>query len=96
LNVDNENPTTCLNAGLQAIKDYSPRLKREDIMASFFNKFEVLFEIFSNQGILGLITPINDHTHVRLVAVDFCTLMFLFDVRHNLSALYCRGKTCLV
>ena len=50
LNVDNEKPTTCLNAALQELKANSPRLKREDILASFFNKFEVLFDIFSNQG----------------------------------------------
>nr|CAD1834589.1 unnamed protein product [Ananas comosus var. bracteatus] len=49
LNVDNEKPTTCLNAVLQE-KTSSHRLKREDILASFFNKFENLFEIFSDQG----------------------------------------------
>ena len=54
LNVDNEKPTTCLNAALQELKANSPRLKREDILASFFNKFEVLFDIFSNQGFQAL------------------------------------------
>lgn len=49
LNVDNEKPTTCLNAVLQE-KTSSHRLKREDILASFFDKFENLFEIFSDQG----------------------------------------------
>jgi biotin--protein ligase len=55
LNVDNEKPTTCLNAALQELKANLPRLTREDILASFFNKFEALFEIFSNQGIFVLI-----------------------------------------
>jgi len=32
----------------------SPRLKREDVLAYFFNKFENLFEIFSNQGFQAL------------------------------------------
>ncbi|CAM0946677.1 unnamed protein product [Alopecurus aequalis] len=54
LNVDNEKPTTCLNAALQELKTNSPRLTREDILASFFNKFEALFEIFSNQGFQAL------------------------------------------
>ncbi|KAF0919466.1 hypothetical protein E2562_029467 [Oryza meyeriana var. granulata] len=54
LNVDNEKPTTCLNAALKELKANSPTLKREDILASFFNKFEVLFEIFSNEGFQAL------------------------------------------
>ncbi|CAN6271539.1 unnamed protein product [Urochloa humidicola] len=54
LNVDNEKPTTCLNAALQEANVISPRLKREDILAHFFNKFENLFEIFSNQGFQAL------------------------------------------
>lgn len=54
LNVDNEKPTTCLNAALQELEANSSRLKREDILASFFNKFEVLFEIFANQGFQAL------------------------------------------
>ncbi|KAM0843071.1 hypothetical protein ACQ4PT_057959 [Festuca glaucescens] len=54
LNVDNEKPTTCLNAALQGLEANSSRLKREDILASFFNKFEVLFEIFANQGFQAL------------------------------------------
>ncbi|TVU12062.1 hypothetical protein EJB05_45686 [Eragrostis curvula] len=51
LNVDNEEPTTCLNAAIKEVMTNSPILKREDIMASFFNKFELLFEMFSNQGV---------------------------------------------
>ncbi|XP_006648346.2 biotin--protein ligase 2 [Oryza brachyantha] len=54
LNVDNKEPTTCLNAALKEMKANSPTLKREDILASFFNKFEVLFEIFSNEGFQAL------------------------------------------
>uniref|UniRef100_A0ACD5Z884 Uncharacterized protein n=1 Tax=Avena sativa TaxID=4498 RepID=A0ACD5Z884_AVESA len=54
LNVDNDKPTTCLNAALQELEANSPRLTREDIIATFFNKFEVLFEIFSNQGFQAL------------------------------------------
>uniref|UniRef100_A0ACD5V768 Uncharacterized protein n=1 Tax=Avena sativa TaxID=4498 RepID=A0ACD5V768_AVESA len=54
LNVNNDKPTTCLNAALQELEANSPRLTREDILASFFNKFEVLFEIFSNQGFQAL------------------------------------------
>ena len=53
LNVDNEKPSTCLNAALQQANAISPRLKREDVLAYFFNKFENLFEIFSNQGIFS-------------------------------------------
>ncbi|KAK1615222.1 hypothetical protein QYE76_020739 [Lolium multiflorum] len=54
LNVDNEKPTTCLNAALQELEANASRLKREDILASFFNKFEVLFDIFANQGFRAL------------------------------------------
>ncbi|XP_073009596.1 biotin--protein ligase 2-like isoform X1 [Typha latifolia] len=50
LNVDNEKPTTCLNAALQEVKSTSHGLKREEILAYFFNKFENLLEIFLNQG----------------------------------------------
>ncbi|CAD6247970.1 unnamed protein product [Miscanthus lutarioriparius] len=54
LNVDNAKPTTCLNAALQEANPTSPILKREDILAYFFNKFENLFEIFLNQGFQAL------------------------------------------
>ncbi|KAJ1278033.1 hypothetical protein BS78_04G049100 [Paspalum vaginatum] len=54
LNVDNEKPTTCLNAGLQEANAISPKLKREDILAYFFNNFENLFDIFSNKGFQAL------------------------------------------
>jgi len=50
LNVDNRKPTTCLNAALQELNANSTGLKREDILASFFNKFEVLSDICLKQG----------------------------------------------
>ncbi|KAL6888722.1 hypothetical protein ACP4OV_009748 [Aristida adscensionis] len=73
LNVDNEKPTTCLNAGLQEIKLDSRRLNREDIMASFFNKFDVLFEIFINQGFQALEEQYYDswlHSGQKVVVQD--------------------------
>ncbi|CAL9040169.1 unnamed protein product [Musa banksii] len=54
LNLDNEKPTTCLNAVLQEINSGSLCLRREDILASFFNKFENLFEVFLDQGFQSL------------------------------------------
>lgn len=50
LNVGNEKPTTCLNAVLKELSTTSNEFRREDIMAAFFNKFEMLYEIFINQG----------------------------------------------
>lgn len=50
LNLDNEKPTACLNAVLKEINSGSLCLRREDILASFFNKFENLFEVFLDQG----------------------------------------------
>ncbi|KAJ3679336.1 hypothetical protein LUZ60_017347 [Juncus effusus] len=50
LNVDNENPTTCLNAVIRKMNPNSVKLEREEILATFFNKFEDLFDIFVNQG----------------------------------------------
>lgn len=50
LNIDNEKPTICLNAVLQEISTIPHRLTREDILASFFNKFEELFRVFLNKG----------------------------------------------
>ncbi|KAA8538543.1 hypothetical protein F0562_028151 [Nyssa sinensis] len=49
LNVDNEKPTTCLNAALQKMTSVAYQLQREDILAAFFNKFENLFDIFINE-----------------------------------------------
>uniref|UniRef100_A0A803MGJ9 BPL/LPL catalytic domain-containing protein n=1 Tax=Chenopodium quinoa TaxID=63459 RepID=A0A803MGJ9_CHEQI len=50
LNVDNKQPTTCLNARLQQIASMSCQLRKEDILASFFNKFENFFDQFLSQG----------------------------------------------
>ncbi len=50
LNIDNEQPTTCLNAVLQKLTSVSYQLRREDILAAFFNKFENLFDLFINKG----------------------------------------------
>ncbi|XP_076939258.1 biotin--protein ligase 1, chloroplastic-like isoform X2 [Bidens hawaiensis] len=49
LNVDNDKPTTSLNAALQKLT-CGYRLSREDITSAFFNKFEHLFHILINQG----------------------------------------------
>ncbi|THU71185.1 hypothetical protein C4D60_Mb08t32870 [Musa balbisiana] len=54
LNLDNEKPTACLNAVLKEINSGSLCLRREDILASFFNKFENLFEVFLDQGFQSL------------------------------------------
>ncbi|XP_024967983.1 biotin--protein ligase 2-like isoform X2 [Cynara cardunculus var. scolymus] len=49
LNVDNDKPTTSLNAALRKLTS-GYRLRREDIASAFFNKFEYLFHILINQG----------------------------------------------
>ncbi|XP_076904901.1 biotin--protein ligase 1, chloroplastic-like [Bidens hawaiensis] len=49
LNVDNDKPTTSLNAALRKLT-CGYRLSREDIASAFFNKFEHLFHILINQG----------------------------------------------
>ncbi|OVA08013.1 Biotin protein ligase [Macleaya cordata] len=54
LNVDNEKPTTCLNAVLRGLTSVAFQLKREEILAAFFNRFEILFDIFLNQGFQAL------------------------------------------
>ncbi|KAF3334910.1 biotin--protein ligase 2-like isoform X2 [Carex littledalei] len=50
LNVDNQKPTTCLNTVLGKKRPNLSKLTREEILASFFNKFEDLFEIFLKEG----------------------------------------------
>ncbi|CAN1194498.1 Biotin--protein ligase 1, chloroplastic [Linum perenne] len=50
LNVDNDKPTTCLNTALRAMSHDVCRFTREEIVASFFNRFEELFDLFINQG----------------------------------------------
>nr|XP_016464937.1 PREDICTED: biotin--protein ligase 2-like isoform X2 [Nicotiana tabacum] len=54
LNVGNEKPTTCLNAVLKKVNPLSRELKREDVIAAFFNKFENLYDVFSEQGFQAL------------------------------------------
>lgn len=55
LNIDNEQPTTCLNAAMRELSAITYRFRREDIMAAFFNKFEIFFDIFINQGGLAVL-----------------------------------------
>ncbi|XP_071724053.1 biotin--protein ligase 1, chloroplastic-like [Rutidosis leptorrhynchoides] len=50
LNIDNENPTTCLNSALREYYSGSYKFTREDVLAAFFNKFEKLCDIFIQQG----------------------------------------------
>ncbi|CAN6542616.1 unnamed protein product [Malus baccata var. baccata] len=54
LNVDNEKPTTCLNAFLRELSVTTYKFRREDVLAAFFNKFEMLYEVFINQGFQSL------------------------------------------
>ncbi|XP_018432991.2 biotin--protein ligase 1, chloroplastic isoform X2 [Raphanus sativus] len=54
LNVDNDQPTTCLNAVLKDISPASILLKREEIIAAFFHKFEKFFDLFIDQGFKSL------------------------------------------
>ncbi|XP_012854994.1 PREDICTED: biotin--protein ligase 2-like isoform X1 [Erythranthe guttata] len=54
LNVNNEKPTTCLNAILQRLGYVSHQLQREDIVAAFFSKFESFYDIFISQGFQAL------------------------------------------
>lgn len=54
LNVDNDQPTTCLNAVLKDISPASILLKREEIIAAFFHKFEKFFDLFLDQGFKSL------------------------------------------
>lgn len=50
LNVDNEQPTTCLNSVLKDMSPASNLLKREEILGAFFHKFENFFDLFVDQG----------------------------------------------
>uniref|UniRef100_A0A2P2K3L9 BPL/LPL catalytic domain-containing protein n=1 Tax=Rhizophora mucronata TaxID=61149 RepID=A0A2P2K3L9_RHIMU len=49
LNIDNEKPTTCLNAVLRKLSA-AGLLRREDILAAFLSNFEKLYGLFINQG----------------------------------------------
>ncbi|KAK6938455.1 LOW QUALITY PROTEIN: Biotinyl protein ligase (BPL) and lipoyl protein ligase (LPL), catalytic domain [Dillenia turbinata] len=46
LNIDNEKPSTCLNAVLRELTSVTCQLRKEDIVAAFFNQFEILFDLF--------------------------------------------------
>ncbi|WCJ44593.1 Biotin--protein ligase 2 [Euphorbia peplus] len=50
LNIDNEKPTTCLNAILRELSPAASKLRREKILAAFFNKFENFYRVFTSQG----------------------------------------------
>lgn len=50
LNVDNEKPTTCLNAVVRELSAAACTLRREDIVAAFLNKFENFYDLFINGG----------------------------------------------
>lgn len=50
LNVDNDQPTTCLNAVLKDMSPASNLLKREEILGAFFHKFEKFFDLFMDKG----------------------------------------------
>ncbi|KAJ7965617.1 biotin--protein ligase 2-like [Quillaja saponaria] len=50
LNVNNEKPTTCLNAVLRQFSIEAFQFTREDVLAAFFNKFEKFYDLFVNQG----------------------------------------------
>ncbi|KAL6525156.1 hypothetical protein OROMI_030749 [Orobanche minor] len=54
LNVNNPQPTLCLNAVLRRLGCVASRLRREYILAAFFNKFECLYDIFISQGFQAL------------------------------------------
>ncbi|XP_024007044.1 biotin--protein ligase 1, chloroplastic isoform X2 [Eutrema salsugineum] len=54
LNVDNKQPTTCLNAVLEDMSPASNLLKREEILGAFFHKFEKFFDLFMDQGFNSL------------------------------------------
>lgn len=50
LNLDNEQPTTCLNSLLQKSTTNTHILRKEEILVAFFGKFEVLLDVFLKQG----------------------------------------------
>ncbi|KMZ64295.1 Lipoyl(octanoyl) transferase [Zostera marina] len=49
LNLDNVEPTTCLNAVLRKLISTQHKIKREEFLSAFFNKFEDYFETFLRQ-----------------------------------------------
>lgn len=50
LNIDNEKPTTCLNAVLRELCVGAYQFSRQEVLAAFFNKFEKFYDLFINQG----------------------------------------------
>ncbi|CAA0809924.1 Biotin--protein ligase 1- chloroplastic [Striga hermonthica] len=54
LNINNEQPTICLNSFLRRMGHAAPQLQREEIIAAFFNKFESYYDIFISQGFQAL------------------------------------------
>ncbi|KAF9613032.1 hypothetical protein IFM89_005466 [Coptis chinensis] len=54
LNVDNEMPTTCLNKVLSELSMMDCKLRREEILAAFFKRFENFYHVFINQGFRAL------------------------------------------
>ncbi|KAL5982597.1 hypothetical protein ACLOJK_016671 [Asimina triloba] len=59
LNVDNEKPTTCLNATISKSTPAN-QLKREYILAEFFNKFEILFDMNVHARVGGIMIHKSD------------------------------------
>ncbi|WMV54108.1 hypothetical protein MTR67_047493, partial [Solanum verrucosum] len=85
LNVGNEKPTTCLNAALKRVNPLSRELKREDIIAAFFNKFENLYDVFLKQGKL----PFN-YSAIMDILADFQLLKYkLHGLVNNMDFLEC-------
>lgn len=88
LNVGNEKPTTCLNAALKRVNPLSRELKREDIIAAFFNKFENLYDVFLEQGKL----PFNYPPIVDILS-DFQLLKYkLQALVKNMDVLECSTR----
>ncbi|KAK9162174.1 hypothetical protein Syun_003076 [Stephania yunnanensis] len=54
LNVDNEKPSTCLNVVLQELSSVPCKLQREEILAAFFKRFEIFFDVLLTQGFRAL------------------------------------------
>lgn len=65
--MDNNQPTTCLNAVLKDISPASVLLKREEILAAFFHKFEKFFDLFIDQG---NVKPLKDCLKIHQSVFD--------------------------
>ncbi|KAG5036287.1 hypothetical protein AAZX31_04G233100 [Glycine max] len=50
LNVNNKKPTTSLNTILKGFYSGAYQFQREEVLAAFFNKFEIFYDLFLNQG----------------------------------------------